>query len=177
MPSGESLRCFIAVVVPRLPTQVGSVAELNIGIICACIPVVFVVFKGMARRANSWVTKLRSSTASGGEHEGDGAERDKQSRRHRPRTRETFKALRSFMQKGRRANLEDAELALTQTAHRQVHTFVSANDDYHTHLYRVRGEGDNRNEHATKTWQLTRTSDRVEEEANGSARQPMAKLH
>lgn len=40
-----------------------SVAELNFDIMCGCMPVVFVMFKGVTQNTLKWESKLRSWTA------------------------------------------------------------------------------------------------------------------
>lgn len=132
-----------------------SVAELNIGIMCACMPVVFVMFKGVTQNTLKWESKLRSWTA-----------RSKSDIEMQPYTevensslpqvpRGTLGGLRSFIQSVHRSRPTDTQLMLTQPSQGEVLTYVSADYDYHTRLGQPGAkivEGS-----SSKEWQLSRT--------------------
>jgi hypothetical protein len=42
-----------------------SIAEINAGILCNCIPVAFVLFKGMTEKAITWANHFRDSSTRG----------------------------------------------------------------------------------------------------------------
>lgn len=132
-----------------------SVAELNFDIMCGCMPVVFVMFKGVTQNTLKWASKLRSWTA-----------RSKSDIEMQPYTevengslpqvpRGTLGGLRSFIQRVHRSRATDTQLMLTQPSQGEVLTYVSADYDYHTHLGRPGGkiaEGS-----SSREWQLSRT--------------------
>ncbi len=122
---------------------------------CACMPVIFVMFKGVAQNTLSWAAKLKSWTT-----------RSKSDVEMQPYVevehgnlpqvpRGTLRGLRSFMQRVHRSRPTDTGLMLTQPSHGEVLTYVSTDYDYHTHL--ARQDGSIAGGPSSKKWQLSRT--------------------
>lgn len=131
-----------------------SAAELNIGIICACMPVVYVLFKDAAIGTLSWASNLRSW-----------ASRSRTAVEVHPYADvemslpklpgQSVNSIESF--KPPVSNFKGAEFQATppQTLHREVFTHVSAQNDYHPHMHRFGSGVDGMSSY--KTWQLSRT--------------------
>ncbi|KAK8053217.1 hypothetical protein PG996_012518 [Apiospora saccharicola] len=118
-----------------------SAAELNIGIICACMPVVFTLFRGLARRLLDWITKLR---ASGKPQHKEGsemppfAEVEAGNGRLPPIPQGTLSGLKRFVRRTHRSRATDtSNTALTTTAQGDF-SLVSADYNYHAYLDRPR---------------------------------------
>ncbi|KUI66481.1 hypothetical protein VM1G_02343 [Cytospora mali] len=145
-----------------VPIYALSVSELNFGIICACMPVVFVLFKGAAVETASWVAKLRSWSS---------RSRNKTDIEMQPCTEEgkvllpsvprgTLTGLRSFMRGAGRSRPADTQVSSKEVSHEEVLTYVSADYDYHTQL---RQPNPPSTDSSSRKQQLLRTYGQVEE--------------
>ncbi|KAK7992450.1 hypothetical protein PG988_001244 [Apiospora saccharicola] len=104
----------------EVPIYALCAVELNIGIICACMPVVFTLFRGLARRLLDWITKLR---ASGKPQHKEGsemppfAEVEAGNGRLPPIPQGTLSGLKRFVRRTHRSRATDtSNTALTTTA-------------------------------------------------------------
>ncbi|ROW14974.1 hypothetical protein VPNG_03462 [Cytospora leucostoma] len=138
----------------EVPILALGAAELNFGIICACMPVVFVLFKSFAAETRSWAARLRSWTTRGKtdlemlSHSGI-ADADL------PRIpKGTVTGLRNFMRGAHSSSLLDTHMTLMQAAPGEVLTYVSVDYDYHTQL---RQPDTNTTGSPSKSWTLHRT--------------------
>ncbi|TGJ80419.1 hypothetical protein E0Z10_g8347 [Xylaria hypoxylon] len=140
----------------EIPIYTLGAAELNFGILCACMPVVFVVFKGIGSKTASLAAKLRSWTT-----------RNKSDTDMKPYSTVeeaslpsipggTLHGLQSFMRRALRSRQTDTRLTLTPSTHGEVLTYVSADDDYHAHLQRPGTHMPIRDGQGSKTWELHR---------------------
>ncbi|KAI1760117.1 hypothetical protein GGR53DRAFT_102855 [Hypoxylon sp. FL1150] len=132
-------------------------AELNFGIMCTCRPVVFILFEGLALETASWAAKLRSWT---NRNEGDIEMQSYMAIDYRllPQVpKGTLSGLKSFMRKAYHSSPGDIQLTLSPSTAGEVITYVSADDDYHSHLQRPGAGNSSRNSQASKRWELHRT--------------------
>jgi len=109
-----------------------SVAELNAGIICSCMPVVFVVFKGFSKRifhipaVRYFRPRTKQST---GEDAGLAKPSVENDEVEIPRP--VMTGLRSFIRRAHRTNPTKGD-----TTHIESYTELeSLRDGYHTHLH------------------------------------------
>ncbi|KAI1408106.1 hypothetical protein F5Y13DRAFT_205087 [Hypoxylon sp. FL1857] len=141
----------------EIPIYALCVAELNFGIMCACMPVVFVLFKGITLETASWVAKLRFWT-----HRN---RRDIEMQSyvavnedHLPQVPTgTLGGLKSFMRRAYHSRAGETQLTLTPSTHGEFLTHVSADDEYHAHLQKPGSGNLKRDGQATKRWELQRT--------------------
>ncbi|KAJ2991851.1 hypothetical protein NUW58_g2372 [Xylaria curta] len=114
-----------------------SVAELNIGILCACIPVFFVLFKTAARRTEYGFIYLKEHFSPRGSGRGDIAGREGT---HHPKIEAqvpsgTLNRLKSIFRKVGRTQAQGTE-ALTDLRTSDFLELQSADYDYHAHIRR-----------------------------------------
>jgi hypothetical protein len=72
-----SQRTLLQICRHRLTRALTSIAEINIGIACSCIPIVFVHFKSLGSLSGSWFSKIRYMSGRKGSS-GRGGSTDKQ---------------------------------------------------------------------------------------------------
>ncbi|KAK7959362.1 uncharacterized protein PG986_004216 [Apiospora aurea] len=116
-----------------------SVAELNIGIICACMLVVFVLFRGIVRRLLEWIKQPRASGKPQNKNEWKvylNAEVEGGNGNLPSVPPGALSGLKRFMQRTLRSRATDTNLTLADTARGDVSSFVSADYNYHAHLDR-----------------------------------------
>ncbi|GAP82405.1 putative integral membrane protein [Rosellinia necatrix] len=140
----------------EVPIYALCAAELNFGLLCACMPVVFVVFKGFGSKTVSWAAKIRSwTTRSKFDTDMDlYSAVEEGSLPSIPRG--TLHGLRSFVRRAYRTGHTDTELTLTPSTQGEVHTHVSVDDEYHAHLQRPHAPAASRDGQGLKTWRLHR---------------------
>jgi len=109
-----------------------SVAELNAGIICSCMPIVFVTFKGFSTRISkiTWLRYFRSITNSSTEKNAQlagPAVENVEIEIPKP----VMTGVRSFIQRNFRSNPTRGD-----TTHTESYVDLeSMSDEYHTQLY------------------------------------------
>ncbi|KAL1851091.1 hypothetical protein Daus18300_012638 [Diaporthe australafricana] len=136
-----------------MPIFAWGIAEINMGILCSCIPVAFVLFKGMAERSSTWASRFWCSFTGGYRKTTDPSRPSKGQMDHQhlnyqanhdpelPRVpKATMTGLRSFFDKFGRSRAEKTQ-ATADTDELDL-TVMSVDCDYHTHLRA--GYGDRR---------------------------------
>lgn len=112
----------------------GSIGEVNLGIMCSCMPVIFVLLKGATAWSIAWVSKLRYQISSNRKNDSSGGPSNIRMAQYRdidseplpsvPKAR--FTRLKSLMR-----NFERTKPAGTQS---ELLTFQSSDYNFHEHL-------------------------------------------
>ncbi len=133
---------------------VHSIGEINLGIISATMPVIFVLLKNVTNSSLTWISKLRYLTLGSGPksddaqlHSGDSLAAEKQRKQGLSVVavpKGTLTGLRSWMRnKNRTVPIpeEDETYITGKDSGGTMLTFVSAEYDYHRQLKREVAEG------------------------------------
>ncbi|RWA06921.1 hypothetical protein EKO27_g8182 [Xylaria grammica] len=115
-----------------------AVAELNVGILCACIPVFFVLFKGVVKRTESSFLYLRGHLSPHGSRKGHNVDA---AQNPQPKIMGlvpggTLTGLRSIFRKAGRTQNQGTEKALTDASGPEFLELQSIDYDYHAQLRR-----------------------------------------
>ncbi|TGJ75780.1 hypothetical protein E0Z10_g10959 [Xylaria hypoxylon] len=114
-----------------------TVAELNVGILCACIPIFFVLFKGVVQRTESSFLYLRghlSPHGSGKDQNVDAAQNPQLKITAIIVPSGTLSGLKSIFRKAGRTQNHGTEKALTDASGSQFLELQSIDYDYHAQL-------------------------------------------
>ncbi|KAH8893929.1 hypothetical protein GQ53DRAFT_821803 [Thozetella sp. PMI_491] len=120
------------------PIYAYGIAEINIGIICSCMPIIFGTLKGFATTTGSWITKLRYSRTSKGTGDSEPSQGSEaniskekviEDDRLPPVPHGEIRGLKSFMR-----NFNRTKPAITQTQMSEAPTLRSVDYSYHEHL-------------------------------------------
>ncbi|KAH8898416.1 hypothetical protein GQ53DRAFT_817688 [Thozetella sp. PMI_491] len=117
-----------------------SIGELNLGIACSCVPIIFVHFKGFASWSGAWITKIRYQThgTKGNKQADPGdvreiniiADNNFHGQDNLPSIPDgRMKGLKSLLR-----NFNRTKPATTQTAMTELLTVESGGYSYHEHL-------------------------------------------
>lgn len=138
----------------EVPIYALCAAELNIGIMCACMPVVYVLFKDAAVGTLSWASSLRS-WASRSKTAVEMNPYDDVEKMSLPKgPGEATNSLDPFKPVLRNWNATNFMARPPPVPQREVRTHVSAQYDYHSHIHQPeRLDGMS----SFKTWQLSTT--------------------
>ncbi|KAK8039616.1 hypothetical protein PG993_008027 [Apiospora rasikravindrae] len=117
------------------PLYAFCIAEINVGIMCSCMPIVFVHFKGLVSWFSSWFTKLRHLTQKNSKRPASGESDDDLKGSYRgfcehelppPVQEKGLRGLKSMMR-----NFNRTERAASRIAYSEVLTVQSTEYDYH----------------------------------------------
>ncbi|KAK7190340.1 hypothetical protein DPSP01_006160 [Paraphaeosphaeria sporulosa] len=124
-----------------VPVYTFAVAELNVGIICSCMPVIFVVVKSFSKKVTSTI-RGRSSGSRSGELPTDGVPPNcsSEAKPLKPLPavpRGHLSTLMSFIRSGRRNNTEAGSLVNGDLILTNMSDFDPRKDTYHAHIQSI----------------------------------------
>lgn len=118
-----------------------SIAEINVGILCSCIPVAFVLLKGMVEKSGTWSSRFWYKFTGGNSKPTDPNGASKEPKKQPPNAqpdyepnlpqvpKATMTGLRSYFDKFGHSKEEK-----TNARNNMDMTLISVDYDYHEHL-------------------------------------------
>ncbi|KAI1121345.1 hypothetical protein F5Y10DRAFT_282568 [Nemania abortiva] len=120
----------------EVPIYALCAAELNFGIMCACMPVVFVLFKDFAATTLSWAAKLRSWTSRGKSATRIQSASEVENPQLPIVPKGTLSGLKSYIRRAYLSTSARSRAVSTQASDGELLTYVSSDYDYHTYMAR-----------------------------------------
>ncbi|KAI0521604.1 hypothetical protein F5B22DRAFT_661947 [Xylaria bambusicola] len=120
----------------EVPIYALCAAELNFGIMCACMPVVFIIFKDFAVTTLSWATKIRSWTSRGKSTTRIQSNSKFEDPQLPIAPKGTLNGLKSYIRRAYRSTLARSGVVPSQASDGELISYVSSDYNYHTHMVR-----------------------------------------